>query len=411
MPIELRVLGEVGVRIGAHTVDIGHARQRCVLLSLLVDANRVVPIDQLVDRVWADRPPQRVRGALYNYVSRIRQIFAGCDAITISRQSAGYLLAVDESAVDLHLFNRLRMRARTADDAGAAALLTRALRLWRGEAFASLDTPWVNAVRDTLNNQRLATELDHHDIELRRGRHRMILPELTARATARPLDERLAGQLMLALYRCGRQADALAHYRRTRVRLADELGIDPGSDMRALHQRILAADPALGGDAESIRMAAPAAGDGNPATVLLVDDHPLLRYGLRVLLESEPWVGRVLEAETAQAGGRLGAAERPGVAVVDLGLPDQDGVRLVRELRRTIPACAVLVFTVTRDASTVRDCLAAGAVGYVLKETPPRAVVTAIRAALDGGMVLGPQVRAALAPAVRDGEHPAASAM
>lgn len=255
MAVEFRVLGDLTVRIGDRPVDIGHARQQCVLLALVIDANQLVSADQLVDRVWAGRPPQRVRGALYNYVSRLRRILADSDDVTVTRRSGGYLLTVDALAVDLHLFDHLTARARAADDQEAGALFARALGLWRGEAFATLDTPWLNAVRDAANNRRTAAELDRYDVELRCGRHGDILPELSGRAAALPLDERLAGQLILALYRCGRQADALDHYRRTRARLAEELGIDPGPALRALHQQILTAAPTL--DAPTVRARPP----------------------------------------------------------------------------------------------------------------------------------------------------------
>lgn len=132
------------------------------------------------------------------------------------------------------------------------------------------------------------------------------------------------------------------------------------------------------------------------ATVLLVDDHPLLRRGLAALLGLEGWVGRVVEAGTVRDGAALGAVEAADVAVVDLGLPDGSGVDLVRALRRT-PGCPVLVLTMTREDAVVRECLAAGATGYVLKDSPPDTVVRAARTVLDGGLVLGPQVAAALA--------------
>ena len=137
-----------------------------------------------------------------------------------------------------------------------------------------------------------------------------------------------------------------------------------------------------------------ATSDGSPAAVLLVDDHPLVRHGLRMLLEAEPWVDRVLEAANARDAAALATTARPGVAVVDLGLPDDDGVELIRLLRRTAPDCPVLVLTMTREDTAVRACLDAGAAGYLLKETAPRAVVNAIRAVLDGGLVLGPRVTA-----------------
>jgi DNA-binding SARP family transcriptional activator/tetratricopeptide (TPR) repeat protein len=246
MAAEFRLLGDFEVRIDGRAVDVGHARQRCVLLALLVDANRVVSLDQLTERVWADRLPQRARGALYNYVSRLRRILAVTDDVVVSRQSGGYVLAVDPLAVDLHLFQHLTERARAADDDGAAAaLFARALGLWRGKLGALLDTPWLNDIRNTMDNRRLAAELDRNDIELRRGKHSDILDELVARAAALPLDERLAGQVMLALYRCGRQADALDRYQKIRLRLADDLGVDPSPPLGRLYHRILAADAAL----------------------------------------------------------------------------------------------------------------------------------------------------------------------
>ncbi|WP_030434421.1 AfsR/SARP family transcriptional regulator [Actinoplanes subtropicus] len=247
MRVEFRVLGDVEVLVGGRRVDVGHARQRDVLLALLVDANHVVPVDRLVERVWADRPPQGARGALYNYVSRLRRVLADGPDNTVVRRSGGYLLAVEALAVDLDLFDDLTARARATGDAEVAAgLFTQALALWRGEAFAGLDLPWLEGVRSAATDRRIAAELDRNDLELRRGRHRDLVPELSARAAARPLDERLAGQLMLALYRSGRQADALEHYRRTRSQLAEELGIDPGPALRDLHRQILAASPALG---------------------------------------------------------------------------------------------------------------------------------------------------------------------
>lgn len=131
---------------------------------------------------------------------------------------------------------------------------------------------------------------------------------------------------------------------------------------------------------------------GPPRTVLLVDDHPLLRRGLAALLALEGWVGRVVEAATVRDGARVAVLEGADVAVVDLGLPDGDGVELVRRLRRA-PGCPVLVLTMTRDSpAAVQECLDAGATGYVLKDTPPDAVVRAVRTVLDGGLVLGPNV-------------------
>lgn len=140
-------------------------------------------------------------------------------------------------------------------------------------------------------------------------------------------------------------------------------------------------------------------GEERPVTVLLVDDHPLVRRGLGALLGLEPWVGRVVEAGTVADGARTAVLEGVDVAVVDLGLPDGDGVDLVRQLRRA-PGCPVLVLTMTRDsAGVVQGCLDAGATGYVLKDTAPAVVVRAVRSVLDGAVVLGPDVTHRPAPA------------
>ena len=142
------------------------------------------------------------------------------------------------------------------------------------------------------------------------------------------------------------------------------------------------------------------------ATVLVVDDHPVVRRGLAAMLGLEDWVGRVVEAGSVREGAAVGATERADVAVVDLGLPDGDGVELVRRLRRA-PGCPVLVLTMTRDEGVVRACLAAGAGGYLLKDSPPDAVVRAARTVLDGGLVLGPEVARAALPTGRPARLPA----
>ncbi|WP_370949573.1 BTAD domain-containing putative transcriptional regulator [Amycolatopsis sp. cg5] len=241
--VEFGVLGEIEVRAGGRPVDLGPARRRCVLAALLVDVNQAVRTDQLVDRVWGDRPPAQARTTLSSYLTRLRQVLGDTP---LTRRSGGYVLTADPASVDLHHFRDLVARARaTADDAKAAELLDEALGLWRGEAFAGLDTPWINAVRGNLDDERRAAERDRTDVQLRLGRHSALLPSLTAQAEAQPLDERLAGQLMLAQYRGGRRADALETYRRVRALLGDELGVDPSPPLQELHQRILAADQAL----------------------------------------------------------------------------------------------------------------------------------------------------------------------
>ncbi|MER8162426.1 BTAD domain-containing putative transcriptional regulator [Streptomyces sp. NPDC094472] len=239
------VLGAITVWRDGAPVDVGHARQRLVLAALAVDAGRVVPTGLLVDRVWGVSVPRRGREALYAYVSRLRQALTGTGAELV-REQGGYRLAAETTAVDVLRFRETAGRARAADSGeDAAALWETALGLWRGEAFAGADTPWFNAQRSVLEAERFTGQLDLMDVRLRLGQHSRALPELAARADAHPLDERVAGQLMLALYRCGRQTEALEHHERIRRRLAEETGLDPSPPLVRLRQQILTADPAL----------------------------------------------------------------------------------------------------------------------------------------------------------------------
>lgn len=246
MAVEFRVLGDLDVRVDGRTVRIGHARQQCVLAALLVEPNRVVATEQLISRVWGDEVPDGATATLRGYLSRLRRALAGAGEVRIVRRHPGYLLAVDPGRVDLHRFRELTEQARRAeDDATAISCLERALGLWRGEAFDGLTTQWLAAYRQTLDRQRLAAALDRNDIALRRGGHARLLPDVLALSGRYPWDERLAAQAMLALYRCGRQADALEHFHRMRRRLAAEIGTDPSPPLAQLYQQILTADPAI----------------------------------------------------------------------------------------------------------------------------------------------------------------------
>jgi DNA-binding SARP family transcriptional activator/tetratricopeptide (TPR) repeat protein len=245
MAVDFRLLGDIAVVADGRVVDAGHARQRCVLAALLVDVDRAVPTDQLIDRVWA-APPQRARNALYNYVSRLRRVLTDAGEVDIVRRSHGYQITADPLAVDLYRFHHLVRQARAADaDETASELFAQAFALWRGAAFGELDTPWINMTRNSCDSRRFAAELDRNDVELRLGRHATLLDDLSARSAAFPFDERLGGQLIVALYRSGRQADALRHYHRIRHNLAEHLGVDPGPPLQELHQRMLAAAPDL----------------------------------------------------------------------------------------------------------------------------------------------------------------------
>jgi len=260
MSVEFRLLGEVEAYVDGRLIDVGHAQQRCVLVALLIEANHTVSVEDLVDRVWAGRRrPAHPVNALRTYLSLLRGVISAAgDEVLIARQAHGYRLSVDTDAVDLHRFHSLVDQARTEqNDPSAAKLLEQALGLWRGESFADLDTPWLDTIRTTLLQQRHAAWLDLNDIRLRGGDHAALVPQLSDQVSEHPLDERLRAQYMLALYRTGRHADALAQYRQIRRQLADELGVDPGSELRRLHQRILDADSALDVGATAVPRSAP----------------------------------------------------------------------------------------------------------------------------------------------------------
>ncbi|RBM18587.1 AfsR/SARP family transcriptional regulator [Streptomyces sp. PT12] len=238
-PLRLGVLGDIAAWRGAEPLDIGHARQRHVLGALLLEPGTAVPGEELARRVWGARPP-RGTSALYGYVSRLRRALAGGGA-DIVRDRAGYRLEAEAgpAAVDVCRFRALVVRAGAVKrDEEAAALWDEALGQWRGEAFAGADAPWFRAQRERLDAERLAARLDAADVALRLGRQGALLGELAARAGDHPLDERMAGQLILALHREGRHAEALASFERVRLRLAEELGLDPGPALRRLRERL-----------------------------------------------------------------------------------------------------------------------------------------------------------------------------
>lgn len=247
MATQLRLLGQIEAYVDGRPIGIGYAQLRAVLAVLLVEVNRIVPVDQLVDRVWgARRLPRRPRGGVQHSVTLLRAALASVPETAIVWEAPGYRLTADPATIDLHEFQRLLDEARTSEnDARAMDLFTRALRHWHGEPFTGANTPWFDTLRATLVGRRQAAQHELNDLRLRDGQHSELIPELLELTKQLPLDERLAGQYLLALYRSGRPAQALEHYHRLRQLLAEELGTDPSPPLRRLYQQILTADPAL----------------------------------------------------------------------------------------------------------------------------------------------------------------------
>lgn len=243
--MDFLLLGPLEVWDDGQRVDVGHARQRCVLAVLAMEAGRVVPAATLIDRVWAHEPPSGPLSTLYTYVRRLRTALEP-HGVRLVNRSGGYVLDVAPDAVDVFRFGWLVTDANNAESADqSAVILDRALSLWRGQPFVDIATPWLADICDALMRQRLSALIDRNDAYLRCGRHAELVDELVPIVTAHPTDERPVAQLMLALYRCGRRSEALDQYQHARRRLDALIGSDPSPYLRDLQQQILRDDPRL----------------------------------------------------------------------------------------------------------------------------------------------------------------------
>jgi DNA-binding SARP family transcriptional activator len=247
---EFRILGPLEMLAGSRRLELGGSRQQIVLAMLLLNANGVVSVDRLEEAVYGEQPPPTARTQVMIAISALRRLLATCsDDATISRQAQGYVLQVGDGRLDALRFGALVTAAQAARDAadldGSAANYRDALRLWRGRALDGIDSLLVCAAATQLDEQRLAAIEDRLELELELGRHHELIGELVGLAEQFPLRDRLHGQLMLALHRSGRTAEALQAYQQVRRMMIDELGIEPGGELRRLQHAILASDPAL----------------------------------------------------------------------------------------------------------------------------------------------------------------------
>ena len=217
-----------------------------MLADLVVQAGRVVSTDRLVEDLWGETPPGNPANTLQGRVSALRRALGPVGAGLVVTRPPGYVLEVDSGQVDAGRFEGLVAVAGRAVGAEAMGLLTEALGLWRGSALAEFaDQSWAQVEAARLEELRLAAVEGLVEWRLAAGEHARLVGELEGLVVAQPTRERLRGLLMVALYRSGRQADALAVYQQARVVLAEELGIDPSPELQRLHQAILVQDPAL----------------------------------------------------------------------------------------------------------------------------------------------------------------------
>lgn len=331
--VEFRLLGPLELVRDGRAVAIGGARQRGLLALLLLRANELVTRERLIDGLWGDEPPETAPNSLQVAVHALRKLL-GADYIVTHGQ--GYVLRVEPGAVDLERFERLVERARAESPAAAAGTLREALSLWRGPALADLpEAPFARPERERLDELRQAALEQRLEADLTLGRHDELVAELESLVDEQPYRERLQRLLMLALYRAGRQAEALEAYQRARRAFVDELGIEPTPALQELERAILRQDSALAAP-PALRTNVPA-----PLTPLvgrqleLAAATALLRgRDVRLLTLTGPGgIGKTrLAVETAL---ELGADFRDGVCFVDLSPlrePDLVGAQILRAL-------------------------------------------------------------------------------
>ena len=247
--LEIGVLGPLEVRYDGEHVALGGAKQRALLAILLLRAGTVVPVERLIDDVWGENPPPSAAHSLEAYVSRLRQLL-GSRGLSLTRRGAGYCLDLGDAALDVRRFEPLAADASLAaaigDHRRTSELAAEALALWRGPALA--DVALASSGRadaERLEELRLRVLEQRFDAELALGRHERVLAEVQALVGQNPYRERFVGQLMLALYRSGRQADALDAYERTRLALDEDLGLQPSAELRQLSGQIVRQEPEL----------------------------------------------------------------------------------------------------------------------------------------------------------------------
>jgi DNA-binding SARP family transcriptional activator len=248
VPVEFRILGGLEVENDARPVALGGRKQRALLALLLLRANEVVQADRLIELLWTDDPPADASKALQVHISRLRRVLGSDDVL--ETRAGGYLLRVDPSRFDLARFEEQAAEGHRLIAGGEAskarATLGEALGLWRGPPLADLARePFAQPEIARLEELRLGALEDRIEADLMLGGHVAVVSELEALVAGNPLRERLRRQLMLALYRCGRQAEALEAYRAARRALVDELGIEPGKPLQELEQAILRQDASL----------------------------------------------------------------------------------------------------------------------------------------------------------------------
>ncbi|HWJ60869.1 MAG TPA: BTAD domain-containing putative transcriptional regulator [Acidimicrobiales bacterium] len=344
--LHLSILGPVRARRAGADVALGGRRQKSVLVRLAIVAGDVVPVDRLIGDLWGGEPPASAANTLQSYVSNLRRELGTGNGPVIERIGDGYRISREAVGLASARFEALVAQAsgveagqRTADE--RIALLDDALALWRGQAVADFaDEPWARGAAVRLDELRLAAEEVRFDLLLDAGRHAVAVGELSAAVDAHPLRERFTAQLVLALYRCGRQSEALRAYDRTRAHLGDELGLDPSPDLANLADQVLRHDPALDlaattRPAPELAAAAPTATAAATAAAPTPTQRLALPPAVTERRTRSAFVGRSTELDTLQQAWRRAVEGDHRLAVIT-GEPGMGKTRLAQVFARSV---------------------------------------------------------------------------
>lgn len=344
--MELCVLGRIAVVTDGRERVLGSGREAALLADLIVHAGQMMPAERLIEDLWNGAPPPGAAGTLQTYVRNLRRVLepdraAGSPSRVLLSRRPGYVLEIDDDVLDARRFERLVIAGgleATGDPAGASATLREALALWKGPAFGELaNEPYLRADATRLEELRLSALEGRIDADLGLGRHQDVCGELGPLATAHPYRERLWGQLMLALYRSGRQADALRAYHRLRAALAEELGLEPSASLRDLDAAIVLQKPEL--DHVSAKAAAALLrAEPERRRTVAVSPTPLL--GRDELLATVADSIRPRRVVTLTGPGGIGKSRLALAVAADVSGRFEDGVRVV-ELARVTDAVSV----------------------------------------------------------------------
>jgi YVTN family beta-propeller protein len=420
--MEYRVLGPLEVRDGERSLPLAGARQRALLALLLVNANHVVSRDRLIDELWGEQAPETAVSTLQTYISRLRKVLPADKLLT---RPPGYLLELEDGELDLRRFERLLAEARDAVAAGdperAAHDLHDALALWRGPALAEFAfEPFAQAEIGRLENLRLAAVEDRIDADLALGRHADLIGELEALIAENPHRERLRGQLMLALYRSGRQAEALQAYQDARHALVDELGIEPSDELQQLEKQILTHDVRLQAPtrprSQAGQLAAPPPTPERKTVTVLFADLGMTNDDVGDPEDAGVFLDRIGDEAAAEIEAAGGTVER-GLAGALLAT---FGAERARQDAHAVRAVSAALATRNRltdvfgDALSLRMSVASGDVilgrpGSFVTGTPVASAARLLRLAQPGEVVVGERAAAATAGAFelqhRDGAY------